>query len=115
MTTTLAAPHVAWQSVCAQPVASVLTIDALPVHLRARVEELMADHLPPAEPEYSPGADIWDMQWFTRWHPDRTTFGARAVRCREVITAPREDLERFRRELESLACANGFHAELDRA
>ncbi|WP_018296525.1 hypothetical protein [Corynebacterium lubricantis] len=115
MTTTLAAPTVTWQPVCAQPVASVLTISNMPVQLRPHVEELMAEYLSPAESEPFPGADIWDMQWFTRWQPDRTTFGARAVRCREVITASRDETERFGHALESLACAHGFDASVERA
>ncbi|MHA2789445.1 hypothetical protein ACXZ66_09905 [Corynebacterium sp. S7] len=115
MTTTLAAPTVTWQPVCAQPVASVLTISNMPVQLRPQVEELMEQCLSPAEPETYPGADIWDMQWFTRWQPDRTTFGARGVRCREVITASREETDRFVHALESLACAHGFTVSVERA
>ncbi|WIM67048.1 hypothetical protein QP027_07900 [Corynebacterium breve] len=112
MTTTLAAPIITWQPVCAAPTTFVLTISGMPVALRGEVEELMAVYLPPAETSNLPGQDIWDMTWFTRWRRDKTTFGARAVACREVLQAPRDDMKRFERVVAKLASDYGFSATL---
>ncbi|WP_394281740.1 hypothetical protein [Corynebacterium sp.] len=119
MTTTLAAPaparitNEAERRHTAQQYTFVLQITGMPVRLRGTVEELMAEHLPPAEVESTPGIDIWDITWFTRWQRDTTTFGARGLRCREVITAP--DASEFTAVLERLARDYGFRASVVQA
>ncbi|STC68510.1 hypothetical protein [Corynebacterium pilosum] len=116
MTTTLAAPaparitDEAEHHYAAQQRTYVLQITGMPVHLRGTVENLMADYLPPAEIENTPGIDIWDITWFTRWQRDTTTFGARGLRCREVITAP--EASEFTAALEQLAHDYGFRASV---
>ncbi|SES23244.1 hypothetical protein CCYS_09830 [Corynebacterium cystitidis DSM 20524] len=113
MTTTLAAPRAGYIEFSETPITCVLTISGMPVHLRGRVEQLMADILPPAEVETTPGLDIWDVTWFTRWQRDTTTFGARGLRCREVLSAPAAAAEQFASEVQQLARTVGFHAVVD--
>lgn len=122
MTTTLAAPtrltHSSREETRdknpATPTSFVLTITGMPVRLRGQIEQLMAYYLPPAEVVTTPGVDIWDVHWFTRWHRDTTTFGARGLRCREVISADEGAACEFMAQLRSLAHEYGFSATLDK-
>ena len=110
---------------------AVLSISGMPRHLRLRVEELMAEHLSPAElSEYAgefAGPDsadldddaIWDTRWFTRWRrdPGRTGINGAGssvptVSCREVIDAPANELAIFRAALNELASTFRFSARV---
>ncbi|GAB3081755.1 hypothetical protein [Corynebacterium aquatimens] len=94
-------------------VRGVLTIARMPTAARAEVESLMAQMLPPADvAELSTLDDdlLSDTAWFTRWRRD--SFHPGRVECREVITAPPEDLARFERAVMLLARDRGFTADV---
>lgn len=100
MTTALAAPA---RTRC------VLSITAMPRHLRLRVEGLMYEHL--SEPTVAPTlVSVWDTPWFTRWRREPSRAGT--VSCREVIEAPESELATFRSALGELAQTFGFGASV---
>ncbi|KQB85137.1 hypothetical protein [Corynebacterium oculi] len=89
----------------------VLSIEAMPRALRPRVEALMVECLLSQPPAAQPGVDPLDAHWCTRW--GRAGLGI--VRCREPLTATREEFQRFERALVALAQAEGFSASVDPA
>lgn len=95
MTTTTAAAAPARQPNSGAYATFILVIKHLPVRLRARVEDLLARLVPPSQATPSTNADVWETTWFTRWQPDRTSRGTRAVGCRELVQAPRESMRAF--------------------
>lgn len=90
-----------WQQVAQRAYAhAVLFIDRLPRHLRMDVETAMVEHLPSDALPAAPGTDVLEAQWFTRW--ERSDVPG-CVRCRQVLTAPAEELARFRTALADIA------------
>lgn len=91
---------------------AVLRVEGLPRKLRPVVEDLMQRCLPTQPPAQPSGTldDLLAAADCTHWNPDPGHRGA--VRCAQELKAPRRELEDLAVQLEELAAAHRFRAEL---
>ncbi|MCH6197537.1 hypothetical protein MHT86_08520 [Corynebacterium mastitidis] len=87
----------------------VLTIERMPIALRAGVEALMVLCVPSQPLAALPGADPLSAHWCTRWE----RAGRGLTGCREVLAAPRAELRRLAAALRERAEAEGFYASVE--
>ncbi|GAB3946642.1 hypothetical protein [Corynebacterium tapiri] len=98
--------------------AAVLIVERLPRTQRAEIEALMVEHLVSEPVGCLPGTDALSADWFTRWEHDPSAREFYAVRCRQVVTGTREELEHLECALQALQASNselGTRAGLKRA
>jgi len=90
---------------------AVMHVQGMPRVCRARVEQAMVDVLTSEPMAASPGADILEAGWCTKWH--RSGAAAGAVDCRQVLSGTYYELDAFEDVLELMAGEYGFTARLE--
>lgn len=90
---------------------AVMHVQGMPRVCRARVEQAMVDVLTSEPMCTTPGVDVLEASWYTKWQRSGAKVGA--VDCRQVLSGTGRELNAFEDVLGMMAGEHGFEARLE--